>query len=310
MKIQTPDTSPIWKTPTAHAAFETWYDGELKRLRERVDVESLFVETRFGATHVLAAGDQASPPLLLVMGLGGNALGWFHQITAFAGDYRVYAPDTPGQPGRSAPIHPSHAGPAFGHWLVDLLDGLGIQQAPVMGVSLGGRMVVKLGWVAPGRVTTAILISPMGFKALKLNLIFKMAPVGMSLRPLSRQEGKSLLGTIMSPSLDIEVSDIRHYFESLLIFGESYRQEGLFAGLPMALPLPEEEVRGCTPPTLVLFGEREMLFNPQAAARKARSLLPNLVGVELVPQVGHFMTYEQSDEINARVMAYLRDGSS
>jgi pimeloyl-ACP methyl ester carboxylesterase len=306
--MQPPDTSPIWKTPEAHTAFEAWYDGELARLRAEVPVESLFVETRFGVTHSLAAGDPASPPLLLVMGLGGNALGWFPQMTALSHHYRVYAPDTPGQPGRSAPVHPSHRGADFGWWLVDVLDGLGAERTLVVGLSLGGRIAVKLGGIAADRVAKLALVSPMGIRPLNMGLLVKLAPVGMNLRPIPREEGQALLGGIMSPSLDVGASPIRHYFEAMLLFGESYRQEGLIAGLPMALPLPRAELRNCRPPTLVLFGERERLFNPRAAADRVRRDLPNLARAEIVPGVGHFMTYENAGAVNERLLAFLEQG--
>jgi pimeloyl-ACP methyl ester carboxylesterase len=120
------------------------------------------------------------------------------------GSYRVYAPDTVGQPGRSTPTRPPHVGPAFGHWLIDVMDGLDINQAVVVGWSLGGRIVIKLGGLVPERLTRAVLVSPMGFKVLRAGLFARLLPVAFSLRSLQGDKMMRMVGEILAPSIDLE----------------------------------------------------------------------------------------------------------
>ena len=59
--------------------------------------------------------------------------------------FRVYAVDVIGQPGRTQRRHPAAEGPARIRGLVPspLLDGLGIERAPVVGCSFGGFLALN-----------------------------------------------------------------------------------------------------------------------------------------------------------------------
>src|SRR5262245_3483570 len=114
----------IYRSRRGEAALRALYDAA----RERLDVahESRMVGTHFGATHVLSIGPADAPPVVVLPGgnfLGPPCLRWFAPLAA---THRLYAPDLIGQPGRSAPTRPSPRGDGHARWLVDVLDGLGL----------------------------------------------------------------------------------------------------------------------------------------------------------------------------------------
>lgn len=118
----------IYRTPEGEAEIQAIYDRQLARLR--LPCESRRVSTRFGETHVLALGPQAAPPVVMLQ--GGNTtspltLGWIRPLIE---KYRVYAPDTIGHPGKSAPVRLSPRDDSYGQWLVEVLNALGLQQPP------------------------------------------------------------------------------------------------------------------------------------------------------------------------------------
>jgi hypothetical protein len=51
-----------------------WYEVEFEHLSREVVLETCFVEARFGLTHIVSAGDASAPPLVMIQGLGGNAM--------------------------------------------------------------------------------------------------------------------------------------------------------------------------------------------------------------------------------------------
>src|SRR6266849_6768573 len=78
-------------------------------------------------------------PLLLIMGLGANATGWYAQIPAFSKEYQVIAFDNRGA-GRSEKPNEPYTMAQMAEDAIGVLDALGIGAAHVFGMSLGGMM--------------------------------------------------------------------------------------------------------------------------------------------------------------------------
>jgi pimeloyl-ACP methyl ester carboxylesterase len=98
---------------------------------------------------------------------GGNSLNptylkWFLPL---AERHRLYAPDIVGQPGRSAQVRlsPKEDGHAF--WVEDVFNGIGLERAPLVGLSYGAGLAVRTMGLAPERVSRAALVCPSGIAA-------------------------------------------------------------------------------------------------------------------------------------------------
>ena len=94
-------------------------------------------------------------PLLLVMGIGGNAEMWEPLVQELEG-YQTIAFDAPGTGGSSRPNRPlrmSH----LARVVEGLLDELHYHQVDVLGVSFGGGLAQQLARQAPHRVRRLIL---------------------------------------------------------------------------------------------------------------------------------------------------------
>jgi pimeloyl-ACP methyl ester carboxylesterase len=304
------DPSTLYKTPEGYRAMMAWYDDVLARIP--VPVESRTVETRWGPTHILVTGPQDAPPLVLISGLGGNALLWRTQLADFADKFRVCAVDVIGQTGRSAGNRPPHHGPAYAEWLLDVFDGLGLEQADIAGASLGGRLVIKFGAHPAGgaRIRRAVLISAIGLATLDFRLFLRVLPIGLNLRTAAREKMTALMRYALSlPEEDPLGEDLERMLEGFMLFGRYYRQEAL-AGLPMVFPLPRRELEAFNAPCLLLMGEQERLFNPRRVIGWARQVFPHLVAAELVPDAGHGLIVRQRDDVDRRIRAFLEGGWS
>src|SRR5215217_5423060 len=153
----------IYKTPEGEAEIRALYDEALAGLV--LGHDSLTVGTRLGETHVLALGPEDAPPVVFLP--GGNALNptclkWFLPL---AERHRLYAPDIVGQPGFSAQTRPSPKGDGHAFWAEDVLDGLGLERAPLVGLSYGAAIAIRTMGLAPERVCRATLVSPAGIAA-------------------------------------------------------------------------------------------------------------------------------------------------
>jgi pimeloyl-ACP methyl ester carboxylesterase len=71
----------------------------------------------------------------------------------------------------------------------------------------------------------------------------------------------------------------------------------------------DSELRGIRVPTLVMIGDREVIYNPHKVAAKAKRLIPD-VSVEIVPGAGHALFYDRPDIVNRRVIEFAGKGGN
>jgi 3-oxoadipate enol-lactonase len=93
----------------------------------------------------------AGEPLVLVMGLGADHLAWGFQLAAFAEQYRVIAFDNRGAGQTDAPDG-AYTTRTMAADTVGLMDALGIEDAHVLGVSMGGMIAQEIALGYPDRV--------------------------------------------------------------------------------------------------------------------------------------------------------------
>lgn len=108
--------------------------------------------------RVIAHG--SGPPLVLLHGFTGSAETWAPLGEALGGRFATLAVDLPGHGSSAAPDDPRrYALGSLAGELAGLLDGLRIDQAAVLGYSLGARAALRFALDRPGRVAALVLES-------------------------------------------------------------------------------------------------------------------------------------------------------
>ena len=98
-----------------------------------VNVQETDVQTAYGRTHLLTAGDPANPPLVLFHGVGDDsALMWVRNAAALSKRFRLIAVDTVGGPGKSEPNEAYFKGFDQAKWIDGILDALGLDRLHMM----------------------------------------------------------------------------------------------------------------------------------------------------------------------------------
>ena len=286
-------STALFKSPEGEATYHAAYDKVLALWD--VPYECLRVATQFGTTHVIASGLTAAPPLVLLHGIAISSTMWYPNIADLSRDFRTFAVDVMGDAGKSVPSHRPKNRAEHAQWLVDVFNELHIEQADVAGLSYGGFLTLNFALQAPDRVKRIVLLAPAGcFVRFRLAFWFRMAS-GMFLSP--RAAFKSLIPWI-SARKDAAESLV---FEQMLVnwlFGRA--QWGVWPRV-----FTDKELRSVSVPTLLLIGDREVIYDPRVAIGRATRLIPR-IEVAIIPNASHFLTFDQSESVDARVLDFLK----
>jgi len=291
-----------FKTPEGEARFLAAYDAALKRWP--VPYEQLDILTRFGVTHVVAAGAKNAPALVLLHGYMATSVMWAPNIADFSRDYRVYAIDIMGQPSKSIPRDPIRHVADYVAWLTETFDALRLDRPSLVAMSYGGWLALVFAIAAPERLSKLVLLSPGGL--LPLARQFMLRGMLMSFVP-TRATVNSFMhwaGFTDAPGRPDATSVL-----DLMYLGQScFRMppDTLRVAANAANELSDDELRALRVPVLLLIGTDEVLYDAPRALARARRLIPDLQG-ELVPHCRHDMCLSQSRIVDARVLEFLRN---
>jgi len=285
----------IYKSPEGEARILSLYDSLQEGLG--VSFDDRLVNTRFGVTHVLVAGPEQGPPVVITH--GGNSItpqglrGLLPLLKQ--GRYRVYAPDTIGHPGKSAQVRISSRDQSYGQWLNDLLDGLGLDGAAFIGGSFGAGIILRLAAYAPRRITKMALFVPSGIVAVPLaSMVFRISlPYLLYVLFPSRQR---LYRAVQWMGSDIE-DDVLQLIAAVF---QHVRVEAL-----MPRPATKAELADLTAPTCVIAAEKDALFPGEAVVKRAKEIFSNLKVVECLKGATHYSSKPDLEYANERMAEFL-----
>lgn len=114
-----------------------------------------FIEQTGAGLYYEEAG--SGPPIVFVHEFGADLREWELQVRAFSRDYRCIAFNARGYPPSAVPGDPAHYGWEFARDdILAVLDGLGLAQAHIVGLSMGAYAAVAFGLKYPDRATSLV----------------------------------------------------------------------------------------------------------------------------------------------------------
>lgn len=282
---------PIFKSKAGRRAILERYDSILEQWP--VPYETLDIPTQHGQTLVIACGDPLASPLILLHGSSTNSAMWIGDVAAYCRSYRVYALDIPGEPGKSEAVRFDLNGPDPATWLQEVFAGLYINQATLLGISLGGWLALKFAVTFPGRVEKLVLLCPSGVAPQKASFMLQAV-----ILVFFGQWGVERLIKIVNGSQSIPVEAL----EYTRLIGTSFNPR--IERLPI---FSDEDLKMLRMPVLLIVGEKDALLPSEKTAARLSSLLPDLkamvlpdrghVLINLSPQIMDFLTTEGLEKL-------------
>ena len=296
-----PFNSFLFKSPEDEALYFRAYDAVFSSFDLKPG--EIKVPTRFGLTHVNAFGSKGSPDLVLLHGMGASSTMWARNIGALASHFRIYAPDTIGDLGKSRCEARLRNGRDYAEWLKDTYDGLKLEKAHIAGISYGGWIAFHFAAYAPERTEKIVSIAPAAiFQRIRLPFFIRTIPI--FLIPVKRIK-RHLRSRFIRWLADISAISV---IESDPLWRQYLCGTSLARLRPVAPPniFNDRELKNITAPTLLLVGEKEVIYDPKKALDRAGRTMPNIT-TELVLGGTHVMSWEKKEMINTRMTAYLLD---
>ncbi|MFQ5879716.1 MAG: alpha/beta fold hydrolase [Dehalococcoidia bacterium] len=244
-------------------------------------------------------------PLVLIHGLGGSTYNFRHNIPALAEHFRVLAPDLMGFGFSDRPPDADYSLTSQAQLVRNFMARLGVQQASVLGLSMGGTVAMRLAANFPERVERLVLAASAGggrlvpawagsFLARPLVEAF----VAFALHNRTFREALWRTGSYDPTVLTPEVKE--GYYRPGRIRGSARAVAKVMADLAREEPLDLSRIYQ---PTLLLWGADDRWLR-LSLAQQLLQALPN-AELQIIDQARHMVLEERAEEANRAAISFL-----
>lgn len=247
-------------------------------------------------------------PLVLIMGLRRNAEWWYLQIPKLSRYFQVVVFDNRGA-GRSDKPEIPYTIRLFADDTADLMAGLGIEKAHILGVSMGGYIAQELAINYPERVRGLILgcTSPGGTRAVMMSserLAKFTAIQGLSPREILQKDMDIYFS---EPFVEANPEIINEFIEISLRYYQPFEafQRQFAACLAHDTA---DRLQAISHPTLILSGDDDPLVPPENS-RILKDLIPQ-AELCFFPNGRHCFFIEEAELFNRKTIDFFRSQGS
>ncbi len=245
----------------------------------------------------------SGPAMLLIHAFPLSAVMWQPQMQALQGRLRLIAPDLRGFGGSEVPPGPytmdQHADD-----LVALLDHLGLAQATLCGLSMGGYIAMAFMRRHADRARALILADT------RAGADDDDAQAGREANAqLAERQGATAIADKMIPGLVSPDAgqEVRDTLRAMIVANTPQGIAGALRGMALR-PDSTASLRAITVPTLVVVGENDAL-TPRIEARAISTAIARSLKVVL-PGAGHISNMESPEAFTTVLRIFLDENEN
>jgi pimeloyl-ACP methyl ester carboxylesterase len=236
------------------------------------------------------------PAVVFAHGAGGNRLSWWQQVPHFARRHAVVTFDHRCFGGSTCPpgaFHPRH----FAGDLLAILDAEGIERAALVCQSMGGWTGLHTALRHPERVACLVLAGTPG--GLWIEPVLEAAR-----RIGSRAAAEGIQGqAALAPDFPAREPALAFLYDQINALNTGVDPALLGRLFDAEARVVPEALAGFATPTLLLAGEEDQLFPPEAL----EAVASHVPGAELrrFPGIGHSVYFEDAPAFNRVVLEFV-----
>ncbi|WP_346861042.1 alpha/beta hydrolase [uncultured Draconibacterium sp.] len=228
--------------------------------------------TTYGSTFVLESGNKSLPKIVLLHGSGSNSAMWKADVAEYSKNFHVFAVDVIGECGNSAENRPHFKDKHYSDWLNEVFEKLKINQASIIGCSLGAWIATEFAVYFPQKTEKLVLIAAAGITQLKLPSVLLI-----TVTSAFGEWGFNKINKMIYGDLDIDKTALQ--FVSLV--------QKHFIPRTELLPLfSATELENIACPVLFIGGETDCFYNTTKTAKRLKKTVANVQNM-ILKNTGH-----------------------
>lgn len=244
-----------------------------------------FVDIDGARVRVREEGPPTGRPVILLHGFIFSLESWDAWAQVLAKDYRVIRYDLLGHGLTGADPKERYAPQERAEFLGEVMDALEIRSAIVGGNSLGGLAAWRFAAANPDRVEALILVSPGAYSINNVTDEPVAVPAAMKAFLLTAPEAGVRSTAALVYADDSKITDQRIQTLRDMMRRKGNGQAFVKSLEEFTLPDPTEDLARVAAPTLILWGEDDLLIPPEHG-RRMEGAMPD-ARLITYPGVGH-----------------------
>ena len=240
------------------------------------------------------AGTGDAPPIVFLHGVGSDKSVWRPQLAFFGKSRRAVAFDYPGY-GDSDPAPDGTTRDDYASAIISAMHEIGIDQAHLCGLSLGGVVAIAMHHRDPDRCASLILADTFAAHPDGQAIYERGVAASGDLRAMAEARVDILLAQPADPAVRSEVVETMARIDPA-----AYR----IGAEAVWLADQRDRAHDVRVPTLVLCGTEDKI-TPPPLSRELTQIIPG-ARYEPIEGAGHIGNLERPEEFNTLVNAFIR----
>jgi pimeloyl-ACP methyl ester carboxylesterase len=266
------------------------YNQKLKELG--IEYTYKVIDTDFGKTNIIVAGDSTKPPLIIIHGSNGCAPIALETYPTLSKKFQIFAIDVLAQPNKSAETRLSMKDNSYGLWINELINKLELKNVTMAGFSFGGLIILKTLIQNESNIKEVFLSAPAFI--VNGNPLIALFKIFIPMKRYIKTKKTKYLEKFLE-SLFSEKDEFAHNYLSkvFLYFNMDFS--------PVPVIKKEEALFIKTPITLIV-AKKDIIFPGVKMMKRANKIFPSLKNTLLLEDSKHVQNRKDNTKIEKLIL--------
>jgi pimeloyl-ACP methyl ester carboxylesterase len=266
------------------------YNQKLKEL----EIEHKFrvIDTDFGKTNIIVAGDSTKPPLIIIHGSNGCAPIALETYPTLSKKFQIFAIDVLAQPNKSAETRLSMKDNSYGLWINELINKLELKNVTMAGFSFGGLIILKTLIQNESNIKEVFLSAPAFI--VNGNPLIALFKIFIPMKRYIKTKKTKYLEKFLE-SLFSEKDEFAHnYLSKVFLY---FNMD--FSPIPV---IKKEEALFIKTPITLIVAKKDIIFPGVKMMKRANKIFPSLKNTLLLEDSKHVQNRRDNTKIEKLIL--------